>query len=108
LTGEVIATKKKKSRGKLQREKKRKQREGGTTGEEVLDEDTAVPASTHDKQSAHRSADSVKKVKPPKKKRKADKEDEKFESLVDTYRTAFSNAVGSTTSKQDGKRWFED
>jgi hypothetical protein len=56
----------------------------------------------------------VKFVKPPKKKRKVDKEEQDFDKLVDTYRAAFSSVpnAGSDVSSRtkrptENKRWYD-
>ena len=51
----------------------------------------------------------VKMVKPPKKKKKADTEEENFDKLVDSYRSKFEEiAKGkSPREKVKEKRWFE-
>lgn len=107
---------KKKKRGALQRERKRKQRESLEKGQDSNAIDQCVDSSTAPVE--HEPRQKVKSVKPPKKKRKVDKEEQNFENLVDSYRKAFTgvsepnetSASASTSSrpkKKADKRWFE-
>jgi len=111
----------KKSRGAIQREKKRKQKEGLENGEPR--EDSIAAGETGRRSSSsmptveHKTRQKVKAVKPPKKKRKVDAEEQNFENLVDSYRKAFSGvselkgdpgiAKTQTRPKKAEKRWFE-
>lgn len=114
--GKNKAQLKKKRRGAAQREKKRKKREDGETQEEPVEreqmnapEPPVVERETKQK---------IKSVKPPKKKRKVDEEEQNFENLVDSYRKAFSGvselkegtdvaARVQTLPKKKERRWFE-
>lgn len=105
----------KKSRGALQRDKKRKQREqsDGTSpsSPELLDE---VAQSTKKQTQVERVERAKNKtVKPLKKrKKKVDKEEENFSKMVETYKQTFAGSADTATtaealSEKDGKRWFE-
>ena len=106
--------KKKKRRGAVQREKKRKLREEGDTANTGAPLPAVKEVEKGPDASGEKSEKKVKMLKPPKK-RKVDKEDETFTKLVDTYKQAFAGAVvgekqASTQQgekkKEDG-RWFE-
>lgn len=107
---------KKKSRGAAQRERKRRQREmGGATQDESVPtketKKTQAPAAERETITKPK----IKAIKPPKKKRKVDEEEQNFENLVDSYRKAFSGVselkesevkVQSLPKKRE-RRWFE-
>jgi len=117
----VKKTKKKKSRGAIQREKKRKNIEEG--GDKSSEKNVQEMQELEDKQEVkpRESMQVTKKVKPlkPKKKRKVDAEDDHFENLVKSYTETFSksskestgtgeNAAGKIQpSKTAEKRWFD-
>jgi nucleolar protein 4 len=106
---------KKQSRGKLQREKKRKQREGGapveaskTKADDAKDSKSASVVSTE-----KAGKGKAKLAKPPKK-QKIDKEEETFTNLVETYKQAFAapvvdekQAAANKKSEKKERRWFE-
>jgi hypothetical protein len=114
--------KEKMSRGKLQREKKRKKRE---SGEEEAEEKAKLEAQAmreakkeyreqkaEEKEAAQ--AAKGKGIKPPKKKKKVNKEEQVFDKMVDTYRSTFDGinkaaADASSNPRADvkEKRWFE-
>jgi hypothetical protein len=102
----------KKSRGAIQREKKRQQAESTERGDAL--EPQKVPEESKRQYSSVDESPKVKIVKPPKKKRKVDKEEQDFDKLVDTYRAAFSSApkveadVSSRTKRPaEKKRWYD-
>lgn len=98
---------KKKSRGAVQREKKRKRLEGG---DEVIDTDSAVANET-DPAVAVPTQQSMKKVnpmKPPAPQKKIDKVEANFSKLVASYEEkVVAQPESSTASKKSGRRWFE-
>jgi nucleolar protein 4 len=107
--------KKKRSRGAIQRDKKKQKRE---SGEEEAEREAKLKAKAlaearkelrEEKRAEMEAERKVKTTKPPKKKKKVDKDVQKFEKIVDTYRSEIE-----TTSKADNprvaveeKRWFE-
>ena len=102
-------TEKKLSRGALQREKKRKARDEGTTVKPV--KERSGPKA-HIQEPVVK-APKIKNVKPPKK-RKLDNEEQTFERLVQSYTESFSNSIkksdgesADTKPKKAEKRWFE-
>jgi hypothetical protein len=103
-----------KSRGSLQREKKRKQRESGDGEEDVdaLKKQAYIAAKRElklQRAEEKEAAKKVKPIKPPKKKKKVDKEDESFDKLVDSYRAGFQEepkAINARAAVEE-KRWFE-
>ncbi len=120
-------SKQRKSRGAKQREKKRLQRdEPDETDAVPTDSDDAMEAKTTRQRGpndvmntleeeealleATGAKQKIKAVKPPKKKRKVDKEEEKFDKMVDSYRTVFAEATEekSEVAKRKEKRWFEE
>jgi hypothetical protein len=105
---------KKQSRGKLQREKKRKQREGGAPDEASKTKaDAAKDSKSANVASTEKPGKKAKLVKPPKK-QKVDKEEETFSNLVETYKQAFAapavdekTAAANKKSEKKERRWFE-
>lgn len=105
---------KKQSRGKLQREKKRKQREGGAPDEaSKAKADDAKDSKSANVASTEKLKGKAKLVKPPKK-QKVDKEEETFTNLVETYKQAFAapavdekTAEANKKSEKKERRWFE-
>merc|ERR1711976_142385 len=121
--------KKKKGRGAIQREKKRKLREEGGGDDDNEDGADKAPERSANKEKLESQnktdgdkgmAAKKKGIKPPKK-RKVDKEEEAFESMVRSYKEAFT---GGASKKKTGdqtdaaikprarndivkKRWFE-
>jgi hypothetical protein len=106
------AKKPKKSRGAIQRKKKRQQAESTERGDPLQPQKVSEESKRQ-----HSSLDEnpkVKLVKPQKKKRKVDKEEQDFEKLVDTYRSAFSSAPNAdsnvssrTESPAEKRRWYD-
>ena len=104
--------KQRKSRGATQREKKRQKGVSPETRDMV-----PSPKVAEESKIGHFSteqSEKVKFVKPPKKKRKVDKEEQDFDTLVDTYRAAFLSApkVNSDVAlrekrPKENKRWFD-
>ena len=107
--------KKKKSRGAKQRERKRLEREEGKN----VDADARLASLKAEKDRLREAkaaekakSQQLKPVKPPKKKKRIDKEEENFDSIVDTYRSTFVDSSSSSpmTNPREGvkkKRWFE-
>ena len=98
--------KKKKGRGALQREKKRRQREegnGNTPSEDAVQHSKKARKVSHDDADVEAPAQpKIKGIKPPKK-RKVDKEEQAFESMVRSYKQAFAGG-GETDAKGKKKR----
>ena len=98
--------KKKKGRGALQREKKRRQREegnGDTPSEDAAQHTKKARKVSHDDADNEAPAQpKLKGIKPPKK-RKVDKEEQAFESMVRSYKQAFAGG-GEATAKGKKKR----
>uniref|UniRef100_A0A7S2A4B9 RRM domain-containing protein n=1 Tax=Ditylum brightwellii TaxID=49249 RepID=A0A7S2A4B9_9STRA len=99
--------KSKKGRGAAQREKKRKLREEGDDDEnDNVDKSSAKDRSknktgTNDNNDDNKVTVTKKKgVKPPKK-RKVDKEEEAFESMVRSYKETFAGSAGGGLSKKN-------
>jgi nucleolar protein 4 len=104
---------KKKHRGALQRERKRKQREGGAPVEpNKSTNDTPTESKNSAVVSTEKPARSVKPIKPPKK-QKIDKEEDTFTKLVETYTKAFAGTAeeekqgANKKSEKKDRRWFE-
>jgi nucleolar protein 4 len=119
-SGEKVKKKKKKSRGMKQREKKRKIKEEGT--EEEQEGNVGDNGEANDK--IIKKQDMLEKptltrpkgVKPPKKKKKVDKDENNFEDMVKSYKKAFADT--DTSTEVEGKetnarsdisknRWFD-
>lgn len=112
---------KKKSRGSLQRERKRKQRESGEDPNEAEQIKVAIAQAKKVRREARIAAEKEKKaierkgVKPPKKKKQSDKEEESFDNMVDSYRSTIGDLGDAKASKGvtnpreavKEKRWFE-
>ena len=100
--------KKKRSRGAIQRERKKQKRE--------LDADEARLRVVMKKESKNETQiktqehkKKVKPLKPLKKMKKVDKDDEKFENIVGSYRSRIEKEKGSVNPRAsvEEKRWFE-
>lgn len=106
--------KKKRSRGSIQREKKRVRRE---SGEEIAEKNAKVAKDEYNKQKkqqreerkAKMTAEKKAMVKPAKKKKKMDAEDEHFESLVGKYKSGLESSAPTQNPRAsvEKKRWFE-
>jgi hypothetical protein len=111
--------KKKKSRGALQREKKRKAKEAGMEEENENDEKDVVSEKIRNKEDnsvVDEPKTKVKGLKPPKKMKKSDKEDNIFDEMVQSYKRKFAADVDDVTTEKAvenprvevaKKRWFD-
>lgn len=111
--------KKTKSRGALQREKKRKAKEAGIEGHENVEKDI-VTETKETKQEKNSPSDEpkikAKGSKPPKKIKRTDKEDNVFEEMVQSYKRTFATGIDDITNEETTKnprvevtkkRWFD-
>lgn len=110
--------KKKKSRGALQREKKRKAKEAGIEEHENDEKDVVSDKiqKKEDNSVVDEPKTKVKGLKPPKKIKKSDKEDNVFEEMVQSYKRKFAADVDDVTTEKAvenprvevaKKRWFD-
>jgi nucleolar protein 4 len=101
--------KKTKSRGKKQREKKRKQREQGDAEPEI--EETEDQKATPKQPLDDTGIVSPMKVKPSKKRKTKNADDQNFDKLVKSYADSFSSSMPTekdqARSKLTEKRWFD-
>jgi nucleolar protein 4 len=101
----------KQSRGQRQRERKRERPEGGLLDSAQADKVTKAPVEPSVQDTKPKIV--PKAAKPSKKKRKVDKDEEKFSELLDTYKESFlpeseATEKSATSSKSPKKRWFEE
>ena len=106
--------KKKRSRGSIQREKKRQKRE---SGEEAAEQQAKLMEKAYREQKRKIQAEkkaqmeAIKKnsIKPKKKQKKLDKDDAKFDQIVDEYRSELepTTTVENSRVAVRQKRWFE-
>eukprot|EP00980_Cylindrotheca_fusiformis_P028106 scaffold22581_cov123-Cylindrotheca_fusiformis.AAC.3 len=104
----------KRSRGSIQREKKRQKKDSGEEEKEkqaklVKEEYWKQKKDMRDEKKAKMLADKKKTIKPKKKKKNMDKEDEKFEKIVGDYRSglAVTKKPEKDRAAAKEKRWFE-
>jgi nucleolar protein 4 len=113
---DIKEKKKTKSRGALQREKKRKAKEAGIEEDEKDIVNEKKPKKQETNTLADEPKNKVKGLKPPKKIKKTDKEDSVFEEMVQSYKRTFAADVDDIAPEKvinnprvevAKKRWFD-
>ena len=108
---------KKKSRGAIQREKKRARKMAGEEDDPPENEQGSKKIVTKDKMHASDAKERAPKLIKPQKKRKINSDENKLEDMIRSYKEAFSGGTGKSLATDNSKtksreavakrRWFE-